>query len=99
MAAFDMRLFYRILRETPKKHILSASPEYSEYLQKEVFDPLIRGETIDLANLDWNAIAPCYVTIRYLREEHEGMEHGLIKRTKQLLQQTVPSRPLERKFF
>lgn len=99
MADFDTNHFYQRLREMPNKHILPAAPEYSEYLQKEVFDPLIRGETIDLANLDWNAVTFRNVMIGYLYNDYEETEHDLLRRLCRLLRQVAPTWRLERKYF
>ena len=99
MINFDTNHFYQRLHEMPNKHILPAGPEYSEYLQKEVFDPLIRGETIDLANLDWNAFALRHVLIEYLYDDYAKVERDLLQRTRQLLRHAEPAWRLERKYF
>ena len=55
MLRFDFDAFDALLRSVPAPVPLYDRPEHSEYLQREVFDKLSGGETVDLSLLDLDA--------------------------------------------
>lgn len=56
MAEFDMRKFIALLQIAPETKPMVEQPEYSEYLQKNIFDVLKEKGSVDLKRLDWSAI-------------------------------------------
>lgn len=99
MASLDSKVFFQLLREAPERRFLSETPEYSEYLQREVFDRLSRGEEVDLSKLDWDAFSLYHVTPEWYPGLFERAEERLIKGMCRLLHKIAPAIQTEQKFF
>lgn len=79
MIQFNLEQFFRALRSAPEPARIIARAEYSEYLQKEVFDKLKQGETVDLKALDWDAIQLCHVTPEWYEQRYRAAERDWAK--------------------
>lgn len=79
MPIFDNAVFQRLLREAQPKHFRIETGVYSEHLQKEVFDKLKQGETVDLKALDWDAIQFCHVTPEWYEQRYREAERAWAK--------------------
>ena len=88
MFQFEIGTFVELLKAAPEPVCIFEPEEYSEYLQKTVFDPLKNGENIALKDLDFSAFSLRNVTpdnlIRCWRRELSGWTQSFnrfVKRT------------------
>lgn len=99
MIRFDFDLFAGLLRTAPEPIRFSDEAEYSEYLQKEVFDKLNGGEPVDPSKLDFSAFDFRHVTPEGIEKHYEGELAGWLKSANSLFKLTPAVPRAGRSFF
>lgn len=99
MIQFNLEQFFRALHSVPEPTRIIPRAEYSEYLQKEVFDKLKRDETFNLKELDWDAIQFCHVTPAWYEQRYRTAEKDWAKGLCSLLKRTPSNMCKQRVFF
>jgi len=95
---FDKSKFIQNLLDAPAEDPFLEQPEHSDYLQKQVFDKLAAGETVDLTTLDWNAFDLRHVTPEGYVEQYEDEHKDWVMGANWLLRKS-PAVCLNQKVF
>lgn len=96
---FEKESFYLALNQARPKDPPPQDPEYSEYLQTHVFDPLKKGEMVNLTKLDISAFELRHVSIPDQHYVYDRTLHGWLEKVGWYLKEER-SRPLpQRQFF
>lgn len=99
MLKFHPETFTEMLRTVPEAIPFCEKPQHSEYLQREVFDKLGEGKTIDLTKLDLNAFGMCHTAMSWSEDHYAGMETGWQKGFNKILKLIHASPREKRSFF
>lgn len=99
MVQFDKDMFLDTLRYTAAPSKITISGVHSEYLQREVFDKLKRGESVDLMALDWNAFDMCHVTPQGYDERYESNNRSWLRGLNRHFRRAEAVSLLRRNFF
>ena len=99
MIAFNIDSFVDHLRGAPERTSIFEPEEYSVYLQEKVFNPLSRGESLDIRELDYSAYNLNNVTTDSYAEGHNGIMRRWGNGFNRFLKSTPPVVTDERKFF
>ena len=99
MLEFSTESFTELLHAIPEAIPYCEEPQHSEYLQKEVFDKLGKGETIDLTKLDLNAFDLCHTALSWSGDHYAGMERSWQKGFNKMLKLIQASAREKRAFF
>lgn len=62
MPEFNFETFAKVLRIAPDRNSIFEPEEHSEYLQKNVFDPLIKCGAFDINDVDFSQFELKHVT-------------------------------------
>ena len=79
--------------------LMVCNSSYDYDLQKEVFDKLGKGETIDLTKLDLNAFELCHTAMMWSGDHYRSMEQGWQKGFNKMLKLIQASAREKRTFF
>lgn len=99
MAEFDKLRFLELLREAPERKQLLEKPQYSEYLQKQVFDKLREDGMIDLSALDMEAISLRDLIETGYPAMYENISGGWDQGINHFLKKTPAAHLEQRSFF
>lgn len=96
---FDKRRFVQALLDAPPERPLLETSEYSEYLQKEVFDRLAAGASLVWRTLDWDAFELRHVTPVNYDRPYERVHTGWLQGINSFLRKTPAASLHEKGFF
>ncbi len=99
MIEFNIDTFADHLRGAPERTSIFEQEEYSVYLQEKVFDPLSRGESLDIKELDYSAYSLNNVTTDSYAEGHNGILRRWGNGFNSFVKRTPAVVTDERKFF
>lgn len=99
MLEFSPETFTELLHAIPEAIPYCEEPQHSEYLQKEVFDKLGKGETVDLTRFDLNAFELCHTALSWSGDHYAGMERSWQKGFNKMLKLIQASAREKRAFF
>ncbi len=99
MLEFSTESFTELLHAIPEAIPYCEEPQHSEYLQKEVFDKLGKGETVDLTRLDLNAFELRHTAMMWSGDHYRSMEQGWQKGFNKMLKLIKASSREKRAFF
>ena len=99
MPEFNMGLLMESLRRIPERRSIFEPEEYSEYLQKEVFDPLIESGTIDIKEVDFSKFELRHVTPKSYADSFQNVNEGWARGFNEFVKRTPAAACAEPAFF